>query len=175
MSDNEDEKDLIAYCGLYCGDCFAHKGTVADLARDLRKELRQSKFDKTAESLSNVSFFKVFENYGQCYEVLGALVRLRCKNACRGGGGPPFCKMRKCCQKKGIEGCWECDDLETCEKLDFLRPNHGDAHIKNLRKIKKKGIDEFLEGKKYWYSNIKPKENAHHLKTIIRKQSQNIK
>jgi hypothetical protein len=137
MSDNEDEKDLIAYCGLYCGDCFAHKGTVADLARDLRKELRQSKFDKTAESLSNVSFFKVFENYGQCYEVLGALVRLRCKNACRGGGGPPFCKMRKCCQKKGI--------------------------------------DEFLGGKKYWYSNIKPKENVHHLKSIIRKQSQNIK
>ena len=62
MSDNEDDRNLIAYCGLYCGDCFAHKGTVADLARDLRKELRLSKFDKTAESLSTISFFKVFEN-----------------------------------------------------------------------------------------------------------------
>lgn len=51
MSNNEEDKNLIAYCGLYCGDCFAHKGKVADLARDLRKELRQAKFDKTAKSL----------------------------------------------------------------------------------------------------------------------------
>ena len=46
------DKDLIAYCGLYCGDCFAHRGKIADLARDLRKELRQAKFDRIVESLS---------------------------------------------------------------------------------------------------------------------------
>ncbi|RZB29070.1 MAG: hypothetical protein AEth_01674 [Candidatus Argoarchaeum ethanivorans] len=149
-----DEK-LIAYCGLYCGDCFAYKGKLADLARDLRKELRQSRFDKTAESLSTIPFFKVFENYGQCYEVLGAMVKFRCKNACNGGGGPPFCKIRKCCQKKSIKGCWECSDFETCEKLDFLKTSHGDAHLKNLRRIKKVGVDKFLDGKKYWYSTLK--------------------
>ena len=142
---------LVAYCGLYCGDCFGYKGKVADLARDLRKELRQAKFDKTAETLSNISFFEVFKNYPQCYEVLGALVKLRCKNACRGGGGPPFCKIRKCCQKKDIEGCWQCDEFETCEKMDFLKQNHGDAHIMNLKKIGKQGIEKFLEGKKHWY------------------------
>ena len=26
----------------------------------------------------------------------------------------------------------------------------GDAHIKNLRKIKKRGIDGFLQGKRHW-------------------------
>ena len=146
------DNNLIAYCGLYCGDCFGYEGKVADLARDLRKELRQSKFDKTAEFLSSLSFFEVFKNYRQCYEVLGALVKFRCKKACKGGGGgPPFCKMRKCCQQKGIEGCWQCDEFETCEKLDFLKPNHGDAHLKNLRQIKKAGVDNFLEGKRYWY------------------------
>jgi len=36
--------------------------------------------------------------------------------------------------------------------MDFLKVNHGIAHIKNLRKISKKGIDEFLKGKKYWYT-----------------------
>jgi len=100
-------------------------------------------------------FFAAYKNYEECYEVLGALVKMRCKKACKGGGGPPFCKMRKCCQKKGFEGCWVCDEFETCEKLDFLEPNHGDAHIKNLRRIKKKGVDEFIKGKKEWYS--KPK------------------
>lgn len=141
-----EEKDLIAYCGLYCGDCFGYKGKIADLARDLRKELRQAKFDRAAEGIP----FKEFKHYKECYEVLGAMVRLRCKNACRGGGGNPFCKIRKCCQKKGIEGCWECEEFETCKKLDFLKLIHGDAHIKNLRKIKKQGIVKFLEGKKYW-------------------------
>ncbi len=141
-------KDLIAYCGLYCGDCFGHRGTVADLARDLRKELRQAHFAKIAESVS--AYFPVFKNYKQCYEVLGALVRFRCKNACKGGGGPPFCKIRKCCQKKGVDGCWQCDEFETCEKLDFLEPGHGDAHRRNLKTIRQEGVDSFLSGKKYW-------------------------
>ena len=42
MSNNE---KLIAYCGLYCGDCFGYKGKIAELAKDLRKELRQEKFE----------------------------------------------------------------------------------------------------------------------------------
>ena len=145
-----EEKDLVAYCGLYCGDCFGHKGKIADLARDLRKELRQAKFEKNADVMSTVSFFEVFKNYRQCYDVLGALVKFRCKRACRGGGGPPFCKMRTCCQKKGIDGCWLCHEFETCEKLDFLKPVHGDAHLKNLRILNKTGVDSFLEGKRFW-------------------------
>ena len=149
---SEKDKNLIAYCGLYCGECFSYKGSVADLARDLRKELRQAKFQKTAELLSTLSFFEVFQHYPQCYEVLGALVRLRCKNACKGGGGNPSCKIRICCQKKGFAGCWECDEFETCKKLDFLVPAHGNAHLKNLRTLQKKGVEEFLQGKKYWYT-----------------------
>jgi len=145
-----EEKELVAYCGLYCGDCFIYKGKIADLARDLRKELRQAKFNRQAESMSTVSFFKSFKDYRQCYEVLGAMVRFRCKNACRGGGGPPYCKIRKCCQKKNIEGCWQCDEFETCEKLDFLNPVHGDAHLRNLRKLKKQGVNAFIEGKRFW-------------------------
>lgn len=142
-------KGLIAYCGLYCGDWFIYKGKIADLARDIRKELRQVKFDKQAELMSNEPFFAMLKNYPQCYEVLGALVKFRCKRTCK-GGGPPFCEIRKCCQKRGIEGCFECDEFETCEKLDFLKPSHGDAHLKNLRIIKKGGVDNFLTGKKYW-------------------------
>ncbi len=150
----ENEK-LIAYCGLYCGDCIGYRQKAADLARDLRKELRETKFEKTAESLASIPFFAKYKNYKQCYEVLGELVKMRCKKACKGDGGPPFCKIRKCCQKKGIEGCWECDEFETCKKLDFLKPNHGDGHLMNLRKISKKGIKEFLKGKKIWYNKLK--------------------
>ncbi|MCD6358615.1 MAG: DUF3795 domain-containing protein [Dehalococcoidia bacterium] len=94
--------ELIAYCGLYCEDCV-NNGEIADMARDLRKKLRQTKFPRIAHGLT--PFFKEFKDYDQCYAVLGAMVRLRCKRTCR-GGGPPFCKIRICCQKKGIQGCW---------------------------------------------------------------------
>lgn len=151
-----DKTKMIAYCGLYCAECPNHKGRIADLARDLRKELRSVRFDKTAEVLSEISFFKQFKDYGQCYEVLGGMVKLRCGKACREGGGNPYCKIRKCCQKKEIQGCWLCDDFETCKTLDDLKANHGLAHIKNLRRIKRKGTEAFLKGKKHWY--VKPKQ-----------------
>ena len=139
-------ENIVAYCGLYCGDCFGYKGIVADLARDLRKELRQSKFDRFAESVP----FKEFQHYKESYEVLGAMVRFRCKRACRGGGGPPFCKIRKCCLKNGFAGCWECDQIENCDKLKFLEPVHKDAHIKNLKNIKKLGVEKWITGKRFW-------------------------
>jgi len=147
----QNESHFIAYCGLYCKDCPLYRGKIADLARDLRKELRQSKFARIAQALSCVSFFKAFEGYPQSYEVLGAMVKLRCTKNCRSGGGSPSCRIRQCCEKKGFEGCWNCEEFGNCEKLDFLKTGHGEAHLKNLRKLKNKGVQEFLEGKKYWY------------------------
>ena len=144
---NEQEKAL-AYCGLYCGDCIMYKGEIADMARDLRKKLRQNKFDKVAAGIS--AFFKDFADYPRCYEVLGAMVKLRCRKVCRDGGGNPFCKIRACCNKKQIQGCWECNDFETCNKLDFLKAVHDDAVYKNMRKIRKSGMETFLAGTKYW-------------------------
>ena len=155
---NQSQDKAIAYCGLFCADCPGHTGAIADLARDLRKELRRTRFDLTADYLANINVFKEYKNYKTCYEVLGTMVKFRCGKFCREGGGNPFCKIRKCCQRKGLNGCWDCDDLDTCQKLDFLEPNHGDAHLKNLRKIKKKGMQKFLAGKKLWYSPIPGKK-----------------
>ena len=152
------KEDLVSYCGLYCEDCHGYNGRIPDLARDLRKELRDAKYDKFAAFISQHSFGKDYKNYEECYKVLGAMVSFRCRKACRGGGGNPFCKVRACAQKKGFDGCWECTDFQTCKKLDFLEGVHGDAHIKNLRKIKKVGKKEFSKGKTLWYSKIKEKK-----------------
>ena len=145
-----EEKELIAYCGLYCGDCYQYQGKIADLARELRKELRQGKFDERAEKMARNSFFAAFKNYPQCYELLGSMVKFRCKRACRGGGGPPVCKIRECCREKDIEGCWECTEYETCKKMEFLKNFHEDAHLKNLRLLKKSGTESFVKGRRYW-------------------------
>jgi hypothetical protein len=144
------EKDLVAYCGLYCGDCFHYKGRIADLARDLRKEFRQYKFDRRAEKMATNAYYAPFKNYQQCYELLGMMVGFRCKRGCRGNGGPPVCKIRECCREKAIEGCWLCGAFETCKTMEFLKKYHEDGHLKNLRILKKSGLDSFIKGKRYW-------------------------
>jgi hypothetical protein len=132
-----------SYCGLYCADC-PFQDTIPDLARDLRKELRKYKFEKAAEVIP----FPEFKKYDDCYEVLGAMVKLRC-GGCRGGFRSKYCNIAKCAVKKGFG---ECADFDGCKELVFLEAAHGDAHKKNLRKIARVGVDEWAEGEPLWYS-----------------------
>jgi hypothetical protein len=138
---------MTAYCGLYCGECAFNKGTIPDLARDLRKELRQARFDKAAEVIPFIDA----EKYQEAYEVMGSLVKLRCKG-CKTSARSRFCDIAKCAIKKGYEGCWECDDFTHCDKMEFLAHVHGDGHIKNLRKIKRVGVDQWVKEGPLWYS-----------------------
>jgi len=148
-----DGEKLIAYCGLYCGDCSGYKGTIANLARDLRKELERERFADLARVLAKFPFFKALEGYPQCCKVLETLPKLRCQKTCRGDGGPPYCEIRMCSRDKGFDGCWQCDAFRTCRKLAFLKAGHGDAHLRNLGKIKRCGTAAFIEGKRYWRTN----------------------
>lgn len=147
------KKDLetIAYCGLCCQDCQGYNGRIPDLARDLRKELRQSKYKKFADFMGQNPFGRKLKDYDTCYQVLGAMVKFRCRKGCRNGGGNPFCKVRACARKKGFEGCWLCEEFEDCKKLrGDLCEVHDDGHLKNLRRLKKKGVKAFLQGKRDW-------------------------
>jgi hypothetical protein len=93
------DKNLVAYCGLYCGDCFFFKGEIADLARDLRKKLREARFNQNYQEF--VKFAKEFKDYPQCYKVLGAMVKMRCKRTCQNGGGPHlFAKSESAAKRK---------------------------------------------------------------------------
>jgi len=141
-------KSLIAYCGLYCGDCPFHKteDNIPDLARDLRGILRKYKFESITQEIP----LREFKHYKECYQYLGAMVRLRCRRSCRNGGGNPFCKIRKCCQKKGYDGCWECGEFEECKKLKQMRSVHKNALLLNLKNIRKRGVYNFIKGKRYW-------------------------
>ena len=145
-------QDLIGYCGLYCGDCPGHTGTVANLAAELRKELRRYRFDKMADALAKVSFFREFKNYGPCYSLLGTMMKMHCKKGCKGNGGPPQCKVRACALRKKLDGCCQCADFAACDTLKFLEPHHGVAHLKNLRKLKRQGPGVFVRGKRHWYA-----------------------
>ena len=149
------KRDLVAYCGLYCDDCLARKGRVAEMATALKKELKEEKFERFAGAVSDVPFFEPLKRYSDFAAVLDILSGSRCTRTCKEGGGHQ-CEVRICCTEKGIEGCWECGEFVGCEKLVFLEGVHGVAHIRNLRRLKRKGVSEFIKGKHDWY--VKPPE-----------------
>ena len=155
-----DQEKLISYCGLCCGDCSGYRGTIANLARDLRKELERERFADLAKVLAKIPFFKALGGFAQCCAVLETLPKLRCKKTCRGNGGPPYCEIRMCNRDKGFDGCWQCDTFQTCAKLDFLKPGHGDAHLRNLSKIRRQGAAAFVTGKRYWRTKTNGKRRA---------------
>lgn len=118
--------NLVACCGLYCPKCY--KNTVAEAAELLKKELENAK-TKGAGFL---------ENLPEIEEVLNGLIKLRCSKFCREGGGKSSCKIKICCKNKNIEGCWECGDTKAC-------PNLKEQFIGNIGKIKKLGINGFIQ------------------------------
>jgi hypothetical protein len=140
--------DLIGYCGLYCGTCPGYTQTAANLARDLRRELRIGKFDKAAPALAKIPDFKAFEHYQKACDLLNTITKMRCKKACKKGGGSAQCPIKKCVRKKRLDGCWQCDDFISCEKLKSLEQFGETTHLKNLRKIKRLGPAAFVRERK---------------------------
>ena len=57
-----------------------------------------------------------------------------------------ICPNVKCCKEKGIDGCYECEDLETCEKGFYIPSNDGaNAAKAQALYIRKYGKKAFLK------------------------------
>ncbi len=142
------DREFTAYCGLYCGDCIPFNQSLFNAAERLREELDRRQFDKYAELKSRKN--KVFNDYGTFKKVLSELIDLRCARTCINNGGNPDCRIRGCVHRKGLNGCWECSDFESC---DLLEPSlyHGDTPRHNLRLIKEYGVENWADkrGKHY--------------------------
>jgi hypothetical protein len=138
---------LIGYCGLYCGTCPGYTQAAANLARDLRKELRSGKFDEAAPALAKIPDFKSFKHYQKFCDLLNTIMKMRCGKPCKAGGGSAQCPIKKCVKKKRLDGCWQCDDFITCKKLKGLEQFGDTTYLKNLRKIKRLGPAAFVREK----------------------------
>jgi len=127
----ESKKQLIAYCGIDCSECFSYKKTVSEAAKSLRRELRAARLKG---AWKEIPFLGEYESFKKSLDGLAAL---RCSNGCRGGGGNPWCKIRKCALKKDYWSCAECGEMEDCKKLKPISMSHKMENVKNLKEIKK--------------------------------------
>jgi biotin operon repressor len=173
------EKNLVCPCGLTCCDCLFYKKEIYETAYKLKElitghELNKFLIGNSSEAswehlaehmdLSNNqiwdrigSHFDVFKHMPEFMDVLDGIIELQCKTTCQESGGCSIggntheCKALKCIKSKGYEGCWQCNDFESCDKLKFLKHGYGYVIEDNLRTIKEKGIDAVKSrGNKYY-------------------------
>lgn len=141
----------VAYCGLFCGDCIIRNGRIGALSSKLLESIETSDFQKLSSGLPKVMpEFEPLKEYQTIKRLLIAMTKLDCVNLCKERGGSTACRIKKCCREKGLEGCWDCDDFVDCKTLAWLNPVHAGANIKNIERIRKIGMELFLNGPKCW-------------------------
>jgi hypothetical protein len=145
------KKDLLAYCGIYCGDCLGYTGVIANAAETFFEVLEKYKFDRTAQQV----FPQELKDYDKLLQMLKFMIGLKCPEVCRKrDDSTTSCEARKCCRNKGFFACYECSDFETCDNLKSLHEGlHYNSCMKNLQIIKEMGLEEWItNGKrfKYW-------------------------
>jgi hypothetical protein len=136
-------KNIINYCGSYCRECALSAGFTAlrEAAKALNELIEvhgmqnwipqawlpeaESKFD-FAEFHKGLAFFSNEESFFVC--------RKRCKE----GGGFSECIMRKCCQERGLDICFDCGDF-PCNKVKW-----NPVMIQRAGEYKKLGRDKWL-------------------------------
>ena len=124
----KDQKELLACCGLYCGDCAGYSGEIAEAAVTLKERIHKYKFDQTAKNL----FSKELRDYDKLHDMLGFMTTLKCAKPCREKAtGETSCEIRKCCFERRFYACHECNDFERCDKLKPLSGLHGESCINN--------------------------------------------
>jgi hypothetical protein len=150
------DRERTACCGLYCGDCIPADEVLFDTTGRLRQQLEDCRFDEYATYKSTGN--KTFDAYQVFREVLDAILALRCLTTCFHGGGRPDCAIRDCAHGKGLEGCWQCGDFETCDRLQSMSACHGDTVQHNLRMIRQHGVEHWshARGQHYMWQKSGP-------------------
>jgi len=135
---NENSKNLVGYCGLYCGACGIYQGRIKQAVENLWKVIRIYGFDKIAPELAK--WEPAFQHYKEFAEVMDGWVKIfgECPG-CVKDGGDPECGVRECCKQKGYALCVECGEMDGCATLQRY-PWAADT----LRQIKDMGADKWL-------------------------------
>jgi hypothetical protein len=91
--------------------------------------------------------FKSCNKMNDFLEVLDAIVNIQCKQTCQETGGCSMCGTTKQCQtikcvkEKQLNGCWECPENNSCNKLIFQKMSYGKTIDENFKIINEHGVE----------------------------------
>ena len=143
------EGKYTAYCGLYCLDCIPSNRKLFLTVKELEKLLTDLQFREYAEFKSGKT--EIFKDYLKFLATLQEIGKLECPAPCREGGGNPDCRVRKCVLSRGYEGCWECNNYQTCELLLPFKEVHPNLKC-HIELIKKNGLEKWAVKRRKHYS-----------------------
>jgi len=126
----------LGRCGVYCGQCRAFTGEIADLATKLKQWIIQ---DYSWLKESNESFD--YDNLIEGLNWFENSICPGCRNTKEG-----WCDVKKCdkIQQETIDNCLICDNFANCQYTDYQRKRY--SYLFNLVDlIKKEGLNKFLE------------------------------
>jgi hypothetical protein len=146
------EENNVAFCGLFCGDCIIKNAKIGQISQQVLNIIGSWKFQKLEKGLPIISsdFWKNLKYVQDAKPVLESMCNLDCVRSCKEGGGTSSCEIRFCCQAKYLNGCWECEKMDSCSVLATIFPVHQGSNIKNMKIIREKGMEAFLAGEKDW-------------------------
>jgi hypothetical protein len=108
---------LIGYCGMRCEACAMYTGEIKAAVSRLKELVVLYELGRVSVILGGR-----IEDFPQFLKTLERLEDIfgKCEG-CRAGGGWIDCPMRKCCMKKGLKYCHECDAMPCQELLQFQK------------------------------------------------------
>ncbi|MCL1984641.1 MAG: DUF3795 domain-containing protein [Methanomassiliicoccaceae archaeon] len=130
-----EDKDNIAYCGLYCGNC-AFKAKVIPAASLLFGEMKSAGFEGIMGFMPDGNeFWRFLKGTAESGDA-------SCKNGC----SDPGCRIRICAAERGAEFCALCAEY-PCGLFDEFLAKHATLKDDNDL-LKKNGADEFVRMQK---------------------------
>jgi hypothetical protein len=144
MIDIDEAKELIGYCGIYCGSCGMFRGRIyAKIAQEFLEIIKAAGYpDELTINTKGVKpdfdfkeFLKGVEHFSK--EDSGAY----CQESCKQGGGVS-CKFRLCVTERGLEICYECKDFPCKHFSETI--DKSQEKLKDYERFKKCGFEEWL-------------------------------
>jgi hypothetical protein len=131
--------NLLTYCGVYCGTCarWHEYPYFREMARLLGRWI-----DLQGYGLWMPQEVKEF-NYNEFRKALNFFgsddTSLVCREGCKDGDAYPDCPIRKCCQERQMDVCFDCPDF-PCSNVS---ENH--RMLERAKKFKAMGRRKYLE------------------------------
>ncbi|MFC2078788.1 DUF3795 domain-containing protein [Candidatus Bipolaricaulota bacterium] len=117
------DRNLEAYCGLYCGSCPVH-------LKQFDNWLVQAVLER----------LKCTEADLDCHGCRAETISLSCRD----------CDRRDCAQSKGFDSCSTCSEM-PCDRMRSYRLPHMSEAVPNLMALRERGSNAWLaEQAEHW-------------------------
>ncbi|MCL2773240.1 MAG: DUF3795 domain-containing protein [Oscillospiraceae bacterium] len=153
-----------------CCDCLLANNEINDTAKKFKEAMESHDFIRFLKHFSKITslpFFQDFKQTDEFMNMLNKIISMKCDSLCmeaRGCSVPQAdeimvgmvnkahkCDVLVCIESKGVEGCWDCSELEDCDKKKMFNRTYGNSPVETCKIVRDKG-KEAVEprGNKYY-------------------------